>query len=245
MRKSILIAVLLSLILVYPAFGNESADIASNYQFETAIRLSRIVDRQLVFSFVQESCLACQEFKKQILSNTSVKNLLDKHFVLSLIPIDRTFELELPEIGTISNKELAGSLGVEYTPMTYVFYPPEPGLEDNGIVDIPFSKDLNTEKMVGLLNRVSTEAFKKEGAEGVGTEHYNYKTPIKYISKKDLIFIQENMKDDLKVVRKRKKPSEFPQEAELVLNFPLDEPETYAGKVLSKTSIKKVYIVES
>lgn len=245
MRKSILIAVLLSLILVYPVFGNESADIADNYQFETALRLSRVLDRQMVFSFVSSGCPHCQEFKDQILSNPNVKELLDKHFVLSLVSIDSTFEITLPGEGTVTNMELASSLGVEYTPTTYFFYPPNPELEGNGIVKIPGNVP-EPQKMVDLLNRALTESLQEEeSTEEDETDIYNYKTSVKEISRKDLLFLLENMKDGPVIVQERMKTSEYPSEEELVLDFPLDEPEAYADKVLSKTSVKKVYIVGS
>ncbi|MBS3765388.1 thioredoxin family protein [Candidatus Bipolaricaulota bacterium] len=244
MRKYILVAVLLSLILVYPVFGNESADIADNYRFETALRLSRVLDRQLVFSFVSSGCAHCQEFKDQILSDPAVKELFHRHFVLSLVSLDSKFDIELPEKGTVTNFELASSLGVEYTPTTYFFYPPNPGLEGNGIVKVPGNVS-DPKKMVDLLNRALTDSFQEgEGTEEAEVDNYNYETSVKEISREDSRFLQENMKDGLTVVNERKELSEFPQEEELVLNFPLDDLETYAGKVLSDTPVKKVYIVK-
>lgn len=231
--------------LVYPVFGSESTDIARNYQFETALRLSSILDRQLVFTFVSSGCPACQEFEEQILSDPSVKELLDKHFVLSLISVDSTFEIELPGEGTVTNMELASGLGVKMTPTTYLFYPPSPGLKDNGIAEILLRDAPDPESMLNLLNRALTESFQEEkGSDDAGTDDYNCKKPVKEISREDFLFIQEHMKDGPAVVRERKQPSDLPAETEVVLDFALDDLESYTDKVLSETGIEKIYLLE-
>jgi len=99
LRKKLLILLLLGLLTIGLGTGARSNEIAENYGFEKGLRLARILDRQFVFSFVSSSCPHCQDFKDNILSNQTVKNILEEHFVLSLVSIVSEFEIELPEKG--------------------------------------------------------------------------------------------------------------------------------------------------
>ncbi|MFB6214754.1 MAG: thioredoxin family protein, partial [Candidatus Bipolaricaulia bacterium] len=138
-RHIITVLVLLLLVSVFLVSGAGAENIADNYSFEKALELSRILDRQLVFSFVSATCHRCKEFKKNILSDPGVREILNNHFVLSLVSIDETFKIELPGRGEVTNTQLASGLGVKGTPTTYVFYPPDPILiqEGKGITKFP------------------------------------------------------------------------------------------------------------
>ncbi len=240
MRKRIMmILLILGLLTIGPGAGARSAELANNYGFEKGLRLARILDRQFVFSFTSSGCPHCQDFKDNILSNRTVKNILKDHFILSLVSLDSTVEIELPEQGKLTNVELASSLGVEGTPTTYFFYPPDPGLSGNGIVRIPGSV-AKPEDMVNLLERVLSESF-KEGEEGKGPS-YNYKNPVKEVKKSDFDFLKENVKS-LPVVADQVKPSALPEAKEIILNLGSGDGESYANRLLEETSVKKVYLV--
>jgi len=234
-----MILLILGLLTLGLGAGARSDGLANNYGFEKSLRLARILDRQIVFSFTSSGCPHCQDFKDNILSNQTVKNILSDHFILSLISIDSSFEIELPEQGKVTNVELASSLGVEGTPTTYFFYPPDPGLSGNGIVRIPGSVP-SPKDMVNMMERVLSESFKEDEArKGVS---YNYKNPVKDISKSDFEFLREN--ESLPVVSERVEPSTFSGEKEIIVNFASgEEGESYANRLLEKTSVNKVYLV--
>ncbi len=221
------------------AGGARSDEIANNYGFEKGLRLARILDRQFVFSFVSSSCPHCQDFKDNILSNQTVKSILEDHFVLSLVSVDSEFEIELPEKGKVTNLEFASSLGVEATPTTYFFYPPDPGLSGNGIVKIPGNVP-NFEDMVNLLKRALSESFKEgESQEGV---IYNYKNHIKDITEADFQFLKKNFQS-IPVVTEKVQPASLSGETEIILDFATGEEQSYANRILEETSVKKVYVV--
>jgi len=238
-KRTIMIALILGLLTIGPGTGARSAELANNYGFEKGLRLARILDRQFVFSFTSSGCPHCQDFKDNILSNRTVKNILQDHFILSLVSLDSTVEIELPEQGKLTNVELASSLGVEGTPTTYFFYPPDPGLSGNGIVRIPGNVP-NPEDMVNLMERVLTESF-QEGEDGNGPS-YNYKNPVKEITKSDFDFLKENVKF-LPVVVEQVEPSALPGGKEIILNLDSREGESYANRLLEETPVKKVYLV--
>jgi len=241
LRKSLMmILLILGLLTIGPGAGARSDGLANNYGFEKGLRLARILDRQIVFSFTSSGCPHCQDFKDNILSNQTVKNILRDHFILSLVSLDSSFEIELPEQGNVTNVELASSLGVEGTPTTYFFYPPDPGLSGNGIVRIPGSVP-NPEDMVNLMERVLTESF-QEGEDGNGPS-YNYKNPVKEITKSDFDFLKENVKF-LPVVSEKLEPSTFSGEKEIILDLTSrEEGVSYANRVLEETPVKKVYLL--
>lgn len=239
MREKLLILLLLGLLTIGLGAGARSNEIAENYGFEKGLRLARILDRQFVFSFVSSSCPHCQDFKDNILSNQTVKNILEDHFVLSLVSVDSEFEIELPEKGKVTNLELASSLGVEATPTTYFFYPPDPGLSGNGIVKIPGNVP-NFEDMVNLLKRALSESFKEgESREDVS---YNYKNPIKDITEADFEFLEKNFQS-IPVVTEKVQATSLSGEEEIILDFASGEEKGYANRVLEETSVKKIYVV--
>lgn len=239
MRKKLLILLLLGLLTIGLGTGARSNEIAKNYGFEKGLRLARILDRQFVFSFVSSSCPHCQDFKDNILSNQTVKNILEEHFVLSLVSIDSEFEIELPEKGKATNLELASSLGVEATPTTYFFYPPDPGLSGNGIGKIPGNLP-SPKDMVKLLKRVLGESLKEdENGKGVS---YNYKNPVKVITESNFKFLEKNFQS-IPVVTKKVEPTSLPGENEIILDFDPGEEKSYANRALEETSVKKIYLV--
>ena|GEM_PF-1821079 len=107
-----------------------------HYDLTTSVKLSRILDRQLMFSFVTSDCPHCQIFKEDVLSNPSVKEFINEHFVLSLISLDKPTTFTLPEKGEMSNYQLASGLGVRGTPSTFFFFPPDPGLSRREILGV-------------------------------------------------------------------------------------------------------------
>ncbi|MBS3786734.1 thioredoxin fold domain-containing protein [Candidatus Bipolaricaulota bacterium] len=244
MRKYFLIPVLILLLSasVFLCFGEQTENIADNYSFEKALDLSRILDRQLVFSFVSASCHLCQEFEDDILSNPEVRKLLNNHFVLSLVTVDETFKVELPERGEVTNIQLASGLGVKGTPTTFIFYPPDPGLlkEENAITG--FNKPPDTEYMIDLLERVVTETFREKGNKE-GPTYYNYNPTIKEIGKKDFNILKETS-IDIPVINKKLSATSLPEDRELILNFSGDSLKDYSQNIISETDIEKVYLVQ-
>ncbi len=239
MRKKLLILLLLGLLTIGLGAGARSNEIAENYGFEKGLRLSRILDRQFVFSFVSSTCPHCQDFKDNILSNQTVKDILSDHFILSLVSIDSEFEIELPEQGMVTNMELASGLGVKSTPTTYFFYPPDPGLSGNGIGKQPGNLP-NPKDMVNLLKRILSESFKEdENGKGVS---YNYKDPVKVITESDFKFLEKNFQS-IPVVTKKVEPTSLPGENEIILEFDSGEEKSYANRALEESSVKKIYLV--
>ncbi|MFP4630980.1 MAG: thioredoxin family protein [Candidatus Acetothermia bacterium] len=237
------VVVLLWLVLVLVAFGVQGSNVAENYQFEVGLKLSKILDRQMVFSFTASGCPHCQDFKEEVLSDPSVKEFLGKHFVFSLISLDSTFDLELPEKGTITNMELASSLGVEYTPTTYVFYPPDPGLEGNDVVKIPGAVS-GPEKMINLLERVLSEAKEGEGEGVAGNRPYNYRNAVKEITEDDFVFLREKYQGEIPVIPERVDPSELTDVKEVLLSFYPEDLEGYTDAILSETQVEKIYVLK-
>lgn len=139
-----------------------------NYDLTAAVKLSRILDRQLMFSFVTSDCPHCQTFKEDVLSNPAVKNVLHEHFVFSLISLDKLSKFTLPEKGEISNYQFASGLGVGGTPSTFFFFPSDPGLSHRGIIGLPGVLEC---KYLNYYSDTAKELLKltefcKEGSEG-------------------------------------------------------------------------------
>lgn len=230
--------------------GEQTGKIADNYPFETALELSRILDRQFVFTFVSEDCSHCQDFKEEILSDPEVREMLNNHFVLSLVTLDETFKIELPERGELRNTQLASGLGVKGTPMTFVYYPPDPGLlqEGRGITRFPGNPP-DPETMIDFLERIVTESFKEEeeeeGEEGKEVEltYYNYSPAVKEISEKDFN-IMEEASVGIPVLTEKIGFSSLPDVLELIVNFSGESVKEYSRDIISETNVEKVYLVE-
>ncbi|MBS3736822.1 MAG: thioredoxin family protein [Candidatus Bipolaricaulota bacterium] len=242
-RYLVPVLVFVLLVGVISAHGEVTEEIADNYPFETALELSRILDRQLMFSFLSASCPHCQDFKDNILSDTGVKEILSSHFVLSLVTLDETFKIELPGRGEVTNMQLASGLGLEGTPTTYVFYPPDPELlqEEQGITRFPGNPP-DPESLIDLLERIATESF-KEQEKGEGPIYYNYSPSIKEISKKDFNFLQET-KVKIPVLSEKVGLSSLPDVRELIVNFSDNSLKEYSENIISETSVEKVYLVK-
>ncbi len=243
MKKYIIsVLVLLLLTTAFLASGEQTEQIADNYPFEEALKLSRILDRQLVFSFVSAECPHCQEFKAEILSDPEVRKTLNNHFVLSLVTVDETFKIELPGQGEVTNMQLASGLDVKGTPTTYVFYPPDPDLlrEGGAITKFPGSPP-EPESMMDFLERIVTESFKEEEKKAEPT-YYNYRPKIKEISKKDFDILRETS-IDIPVVTEKLSMTSLPEGRELILNFSGDSRREYSERITSETEVKKVYLV--
>ncbi len=246
MKRYINLFLIFGLLIAFSLSANVyGAEIAQNYQFDTAVRLARVLDRQFVFSFVSASCPHCQDFKEEILSAPKVKKELSQHYILSLVSVDETFELTLPERGKVTNMQLASGLGLQATPTTFVFYPPDPGLKNRGITKFQGNPP-SPEAMVDFLTRIGTEAFKEEEGqkdEEEGSGFYNYKEEIKALSPEDYSFLK-SAAFDIPVIEERVSLSSIPEVPEIVLDLPEASGRDFAGKVLSNTEVKKVFIVE-
>lgn len=242
-RYLIPVLVLLLLASVFSVYGEGTEKIADNYPFETALELSRILDRQLVFSFVSASCSHCQDFKENILSDPGVKEILSRHFVLSLVTLDETFKIELPGRGEVTNMQLASGLGVKGTPTTYVFYPPDPELlrEERGITKFPGNPP-DPQSLIDLLERIATESFKEEEKEE-GAAYYNYRPVIKEISRKDFNFLKEATVKIPVITEKLGLPS-LPDVRELIVHSSDNSLKEYSESIISETSVEKVYLVK-
>ena len=233
--------------------AEEKKTIASNYPFETGLKLSRILDRQFVFTFVSPGCPHCQDYKEKILSDPEVKDKLRKHFVLSLLTVvsDREYKTELPEYGDITHKELAAGLKIRGTPTTFVFYPPNPGLFEEGRGITKFAgADPNPgtppspEEMVRALEILATESFKKDEKKPEDSSYYNYKPPVKSIKREDLNLLKE-VSYEIPIITEKVELSTLPKAQELVVDLSDESSRAYAEKIISETDIKKVFIVES
>ena len=244
-RSLVYLAVLSFLFVLIPVSEARTGEIARNYDFNTSVRLSRIMDRQFVFTFTSSGCPHCQTFKDNILSDPEVKEMLDDHFVLSLVSVDSSFKLKLPEKGEVTNLELAGGLGIRGTPTTLIFYPPNPGLFDRGITKMPGSPR-KPEQMVDLLQRIVTESFKEEeetdGEENEKEKIFNYRPPIKRITGEEFDFLRQSPVE-LPVVTEKVDLASLPEAKELVIHLPSPGAEQYAEKVLKETEVKKTYLV--
>ena len=249
--KRYLIPILALIIIAstFPASGDQAKEIADNYQFDTALELSRILDRQFVFSFISAGCLICQEYKDDILSDPEVREILNHHFILSFVTVDKTFEINLPSYGKVTNMQLASGPGIEGTPTTYVFYPPNPELlkEGRGITSFP-GRPPEPQSMVDLLERIATESFKNEEEDGSGesdaASYYNYRPAVKNIDSEDYQLLQESS-IGIPVLTSKVEMSSLPEANELILNFPGDSVEEYAERVVSSSGVQKVFIVET
>lgn len=223
-------------------------EVADNYPFETALELSRILDRQFIFSFIQEGCPLCRKFKNNFLADPGLREVLDRHFVLSLVSIDGLFNIELPGKGEVTNEQLVVGLEVRRTPTTFIFYPPDPGLlkKENAITRFPILPP-DPATMIDSLERVATESFKekeKEGGEkGEGSAYYNYNPAIKEISEKDFNFLQESSVE-IPVLTEKVELSSLPDGRELIVNFSGDSLKKYSQNIISETAVEKVYLVE-
>ncbi|MCF7890437.1 thioredoxin fold domain-containing protein [Candidatus Bipolaricaulota bacterium] len=247
-RYFVPVLVLLLLTGVVSVSGQRTQKIANNYDFETAVKLSRILDRQLIFSFVKAGCPYCQQFKEDILSDPAVKEALSSHFVLSLVSIDETFKIELPGQGEVTNMQLASGLGVKGTPTTYVFYPPDPALLEKGRLITRFSgSPPDPESMVDLLERIATESFKeeeKDGKEnGEGSTYYNYSSAIKELSEEDFNILKETSVG-IPVLTEKVGLSSLPEGKELIVNVSGSSIKKYSENIISETDVEKIYLVE-
>jgi len=247
--KRYLIPILALIIITgtFSASGDQAKAIADNYQFDTALELSRILDRQFVFSFVSASCSHCQIYKDEVLSDPGVRKVLNNHFVLSFVTVDETFEINLPSYGKVTNMQLASGLGIEGTPTTYIFYPPNPELlqEGRGITSFPGTPP-EPQSMVDLLERIATESFKDEegdeSAESDATSYYNYRPAVKKITNEDYQLLQENS-IEIPTLTSKVELSSLPEANELIVNLSGDSVEEYAEKLVSSSGVHKVFIV--
>ncbi len=216
------------------------AELARNYKFDTAVRLSRILDRQFVFSFLSSGCPHCQDYKEDILSDPEVKLVLKEHFVLSLVSVDETFKINLPEKGEVTNIQLASGLGLKGTPTTFIFYPPNPGLEGRGITKFS-GKPPNPKSMVDFLTKIATESFREK--EDAGSGFYNYETDIKPLTREEYEFLI-NTSFDIPVIQKERSLSDLPDSPEMILDFSEASERDFAARILDETEVKKVLVVE-
>ena len=246
MKKYLLSMLLVGLLVgtASPGFS-QTGEIANNYDFETALELSRILDRQFIFSFVSAECPHCQEYKDNILSDPAVREILNKHFILSFISVDETFDINMPEEGTVTNMQLASALDISGTPTTYIFYPPNPGLfqEGRGLTQFPGSPP-NPEPMVTFLEKVVTESFKEDedSEDDSGPAYYNYKPPLKTISQEDLEVLRE-ASVEIPILEEEVELSSLPDSEEIVLDITGDSAKNFAERVLAETKVKKVFLV--
>jgi len=268
-----LLLVILSL-LVQPGFSQDG-ELSVNYKLSTAAQLSRITDRPMMFSFVHSGCGACQYLKNMILAADEVKEVIDQHYVFSLISIDSTYTLELPEAGKMSNLQLFNSLGASVTPTTFYFFPPDPGLSDRYIIGGPgvlncnylsdYPEDVKEflgmteycktgpedqlESNVGLMKNMLTRIgrLKEDGTQPTGDDvkFYNYRVPVKKINETDFKVLRDNM-TDIPVVSEPVPNGEVTEKQEIILNFPeTGGMEEYADSLISDGVVEKVYIVTS
>lgn len=222
--------------------GEQTGKIADNYPFETALELSRILDRQFIFSFVQDGCPNCERFKDNFLADPGIREVLNRHFVLSLVTTEETFKIDLPEHGEVTNMQLVSGLDVKVTPTTFIFYPPDPGLLKEGNAITRFSNNPpDPESLVELLERIATESFKEEEKEEDPT-YYNYRPAVKEIGEKDFNFLKETLVE-IPVLTEKVGLASIPDARELVVNFSGGSVKEYSRNIISETDVDKVYLV--
>ncbi|MFW6049484.1 MAG: thioredoxin family protein [Candidatus Bipolaricaulota bacterium] len=268
-----LLLILMLVLLPGPAnTGAAAAELPLHYDLSNAVRLSRILDRHLMFTFDSSGCSYCTKFKEDVVSNPHVREIINDHYVFSLVSFDKTFTITLPEEGEMSNMELASALGVTGTPATYFFYPPDPGLSGRGIVGIPgvlgceyvsyYSE--SADELLALSEYCGDQEAKEKYEEGIGItvwalarigaltpegdgdgdQYLNYLNPKKEISPDEFQFLQEQS-FPIPVVGGLEEVQQLESPREVILDLPGDGStgEEVADSILAETDVKKVFIV--
>ncbi len=267
------VSIALFLFSLAPTTVDGAESLPLNYDLTTAVKLSKILDRHLMFTFVSSGCSHCTTFKEDVVSAPSVKEILNDHFVFSLVSFDESFTVTLPEKGEISNLQLASALGVRGTPATYFFYPPDPGLAGRGILSVPgvlsceyvpYYSDA-ADQLLNLSEFCSSdEAAKKSYEENVGitlwalkqigtlspkgegedNEFLNYQDPKKNISPEELQLLVNNT-FPLPIVESVEGVKELEDPKEVILDSTGEDKsgEEVADAILADTDVRKVFIV--
>jgi len=225
----------------------QSVDLADNYSFATGLELSRVLDRQFIFSFMSSGCSHCQTFKEEILSAPDVKEIIGRHFILSLVTVDESFKIKLPEQGEATNLQLASQLGVEGTPTTFIFYPPNPELlKDDRVIGGFAGPAPNPEAMADFLEKVVKEELEEtkgdESSQG-SSDYYNYRPSVKTLTKEDFGLLKES-EVSIPIVSEKVELSDLPESPEIILDIADNSVEDYAGSIVTETEVKKVFLVK-
>lgn len=217
----------------------------ANYQPANAVQLAQVMDRQIIFIFVHPDCGYCTLYEEKTLSDSEVSDLIEKHFVLSMIDVDETFKLNMPTLGEITNKKLASALGKKGTPHTVFLYPPDP--KYTVVAKLPGY--MKTDQMVKILHFLGREIYKEDikfsdyTVDEVGKEFYNYQTKIKEIPAEELSSLQE-IGAGLEVVEETVRLKSLETYDEVILNFADKEAQKeFAHELISKGVVKKVFSV--
>lgn len=272
MKRSLATILMLLVVLFCVNLAASTATLPRNYDLSTAIQLSRLLDRQLIFTFVSLNCSYCNLFKEEIVSAPEVRKFINDHYVFSLVSFDSSSMIKLPEKGEVSNYQLASSLGVNGTPTTFIFYPPDPGLSGRGIIGLPgvldckyvpqytdqmneflrlpdycdsASQEGNKEKRVGIMSwALKRVALRGPGDEEEGDTYYNYRRQKKDITRKDFEFLKEHSVD-IPVLSGLQDARDLQGQKEaIVVTESNQDGVKVADQILSSTDLRKVYVVK-
>lgn len=236
---------IVSLLVIFSVFSTGQELAITNYQPADAVRIAQIRDRQIIFIFVHPECHYCTLLKDKTLSDPEVIEQIEKHFVLSTINVDKTFTLNLPTFGEVTNRELASKLGMRGTPHTVFLYPPAPELR--GITVLRgYRKPDFMKKVLHFIGREIYDEdveFSDYTVGKVGKEFYNYQVNIKNITKVEMDELLE-IEGDLKVVEEIVELKSLQIYDEVILNFSDKESQKeFANELISTDTVKKVFSV--
>lgn len=244
-KKSGLLILILSLLVIFPVFSIGQQALPDNYGPEEAARLAEILDRQIIFVFVHPECGYCTMYKEKTLSNSGIIDLIKEHFVLSLINIDQEFKVNLPGVKEMTNRQLASAVGMQGTPHTAFFYPPNPDLR--AITSLSGYRQINFMKKV--LNFIGREIYNEEiefkdyAVNDVGKEFYNYRKRIKEITPPELSKLKE-IGAHIKILKEPVSVESLKDVQEVILNFAdKGSQKEFAQKLISKGIVEKVFTV--
>lgn len=223
------------------------------YGPQTASRLARIMDRQIMFTLTSEECPHCEKFENETLKDARVVNILNSHFITSLIPIDSLRILEISGLGEITNYDLAIRTGYQGTPHTVLLHPELAGLP------IPISGNVSPERLVSILTYFGKTADRR-GIEYLDVARgnysgefpgifYNYRNPIKKINSQQAKLLTRT-KVDLPLVTSLSQLEGLDESeiSEVILQVTAEEtpdsPGLVAKELLAQKSVHKVYILE-
>lgn len=245
-KKYVLWFLILSLLMIFPVFSIGQQALPDNYGPEEAAKLAKILDKQIIFVFIHPECGYCTLYKEKTLSSPEIIDLIEEHFVLSLINIDQEFKVNLPGIKEMTNRQLASAVGMQGTPHTAFFYPPNPDLR--AITALSGYRQINFMKKV--LNFIGREIYNEEiefkdyGVNDVDKKFYNYQNRIKEITPQELTGLKK-IGVPLKIIKEPLPLDSLKETGEVILNFAdKDTQKEFAQRLISKGVVKKVFSVD-
>jgi len=127
MKKFLLFAIL-AIICATAFFAINYTDYVLVNEHDSSFEIARILDKNLILLFSQESCHDCEEIKNNTLSNIELSNFLKSRFVITEIDIRSKNIGTYPLFGVIMGKkyqynysELYKKYDIKRTPSSIVF----------------------------------------------------------------------------------------------------------------------------